>query len=107
MLNTMKQLIASYPLEEIYWSGVVDPCEDGFIEFTGLGGYLFLEFDKRLVKIQQVEQYSRLRITEAADFTLDLDLAGMESAKARISALIFDNPLHRNGVRRFFWIPAT
>lgn len=85
-------------IDEIYLTGFVDTDETGVTEFTALMRYLFFEFGGQLIKIESVEQYSKLSISKAVSVLLEIDLEIVIPAKSRISNIIFNNPLKDNKV---------
>ncbi|KEQ25983.1 hypothetical protein [Paenibacillus tyrfis] len=85
-------------IDEIYLTGFVDTDDTGVTEFTALMRYLFFEFNGQLLKIESVEQYSKLSISQAISVQLEIDLEDVIPAKSRISNIIFNNPLIDNKV---------
>ncbi|MBP1991173.1 hypothetical protein [Paenibacillus eucommiae] len=85
-------------IDEIYLTGFVDTDDIGVTEFTALMSYLFFEFDGQLIKIESVDQYSKLSISKTVSVQLEIDLEDVIPAKSRISNIIFNNPLIDNKV---------
>ncbi|MGQ7889771.1 hypothetical protein [Paenibacillus sp. WC2504] len=85
-------------IDEIYLIGFVDTDDAGVTEFTALMRYLFFEFNGQLLKLESIEQYSRLSISQTISVQLEIDQEDVTPAKSRISNIIFNNPLIDNKV---------
>lgn len=97
----MKEIIETIGnniFNEIYLTGFVDTDENGVTEFTSHMRFLFFEFGRQLIKIESVEQYSKILITKAESALIDIDLEDVIPAKSRISNIIFNNPSIDNKV---------
>jgi hypothetical protein len=97
-LKEILDLIKYSCIDEIYLTGFVDTDNAGVTEFTALMRYLFFEFNGQLLKIESIEQYSRLSISQTKSVQLEIDLEDVIPAKSRISNIIFNNPLIDNKV---------
>ncbi|RUS45553.1 hypothetical protein [Cohnella sp. AR92] len=100
MLNSLIKIISTCSFDDIYLSGFIDPEEEDVVEFTPWSHCLFFEFAAQLIKIESVDQYSKLRITYSTNLLTDVDMDDFVPSKARISYLIFKNPLAKNKIIR-------
>ncbi len=98
MLKNITQLIQDFCLNEIYLTGFVDYEKNELAEFVANTDYLIFEFGEQLIKIQSVEQYSKISISKVDTIKINIDLEDVIPAKSRISGIIFNNPLIDNKV---------
>lgn len=98
LLEEMKKVIQNSSLDEIYLTGFVDFEENELSEFVPNSDYLIFEFGKQLIKIQSVEQYSKISISKVNSIQIDIELEDVKPAKSRISGIIFHNPLIDNKI---------
>ena len=98
MLKNLTQVMRKFYLDEIYITGFVDLEENSMAEFVANSDYLFLEFGEQLIKIQSIEQYTKIAITIVETLKINIDLEDVIPAKSRISGVIFNNPMIDNKV---------
>ncbi|WP_046227060.1 hypothetical protein [Paenibacillus dauci] len=93
MLKEITEIISKFRLDEIYLTGFVNIEENGLSEFVANTDYLIFEFGDQLIKIQSIEQYSKISIAKVDTIEIDIDFEDVIPAKSRISGVIFDNPM--------------
>lgn len=98
LLEEIKKVIQNSFLDEIYLTGFVDFEEKELSEFVSNSDYLIFEFGKQLIKIQSVEQYSKISVSKVNSIQIDIELEDVKPAKSRISGIIFNNPLIDNKI---------
>lgn len=98
MLKDITQVMRKFYLDEIYLTGFVDLEENGMAEFVANSDYLIFEFGEQLIKIQSIEQYTKISIAKVDTIKIDIDLEDVIPAKSRISGVIFNNPMIDNKV---------
>ncbi|MGE6228468.1 hypothetical protein [Paenibacillus chitinolyticus] len=97
-LKEIKNTIQNNGLDDIYLAGFIDSEEDGLAEFVASMNYLFLEFGDGLIKIESIEQYSKISLAVVDDIQIMVDLDDVIPAKSKIGNVIFNNHLLDNKV---------
>ncbi|WP_426449617.1 hypothetical protein ACP26L_31850 [Paenibacillus sp. S-38] len=97
-LGQIKNIIQNNYFDNIYLTGFVDSEENGLAEFVASMNYLFLEFGDELIKIEAIEQYSKISLAVVNDIQIAVDLEDVTPAKSKVSNVIFNNPLLDNKV---------
>ncbi|MBD8496950.1 hypothetical protein [Paenibacillus arenosi] len=98
MLKEITEVISKFCLDEIYLTGFVDFEEGELSEFVANTDYLIFEFGEQLIKLQSIEQYSKISISKVDTIQIDIDLEDVIPAKSRISGVIFNNPMLDNKI---------
>ncbi|AIQ48261.1 hypothetical protein R70723_21845 [Paenibacillus sp. FSL R7-0273] len=97
-IDQIQTIMKNHHLHEIFSVGVVDLEETGLAEFVTLMDRLFFEFGEVLIKMETIEQYSKLALTAVNSIQFEVDLEDVILAKARIGNFVFNNPLTDNKV---------
>lgn len=98
MLKEITEVMRNFYFDEIYLTGFSDFEENGMSEFVANTDYLIFEFGEQLIKIQSIEQYSKISVSKVDTIQISIDLEDVVPAKSRISGVIFNNPLIDNKV---------
>ncbi|EPD82209.1 hypothetical protein HMPREF1207_04035 [Paenibacillus sp. HGH0039] len=101
-LEEIKSVIQNNFLSNVYVTGVVLPSErdDELAEFVPYRSYLFFEFDDQLVKVEAIEQYSKISIAITPTLIVRVEVEDVIPTKSSISDIIFDNSLIDNKVSK-------
>ncbi|WP_440110717.1 hypothetical protein [Paenibacillus sp. QZ-Y1] len=87
-------------LDNIFQTGFIDPEDNGAAEFVANTDQLFLQFGDGLVKIETIEQYSKISLDVVSDIQITIDFEDVIPAKSKIGNVIFKNPLIDNKVSK-------
>jgi hypothetical protein len=101
-LEEIKNIVQNNFLSNVYVTGIVLPSEreNELAEFIPYRSYLFLEFGDQLVKIEAIEQYSKISIALTPTYIVRVEVEDVIPAKSNISDIIFDNSLIDNKVSK-------
>ncbi|MHA7579813.1 hypothetical protein ACX12E_05390 [Paenibacillus vandeheii] len=99
-LDHIKNTMGNNHLDNIFITGFIDPEDNGSAEFVANTDQLFLQFGGELVKIESIEQYSKILLKIVDDIQVTIDLEDVIPAKSKIGSLIFKNPLIDNKVSK-------
>lgn len=101
-LEEIKNIVQNNFLSNVYVTGIVLPSEreNGLAEFVPYRSYLFFEFGDQLVKIEAIEQYSKISIALTPTYIVRVEVEDVIPTKSNISDIIFDNSLIDNKVSK-------
>ncbi|GAS82865.1 MULTISPECIES: hypothetical protein [Paenibacillus] len=99
-LEELKNIVQNNLLSSVYVTGIVlsSERENELAEFVPYRSYLFFEFGDQLVKIEAIEQYSKISIALTPTFIVRVEVEDVIPAKSNISDIILDNSLIDNKV---------
>lgn len=101
-LEELKSIVKNKFLSDVYVTGVVLPSErkGELAEFVPYRSYLFFEFGNQLIKLEAIEQYSKISIAVTPTFKVRVEVEDAIPVKTSISDIIFDNNLIDNKVSK-------
>ena len=99
MKNHFFSPLKNNTIVDILQVGLID-IEDGIAEFIPVHTYLFIEFEKGMLKLQSIEQYSKLRLqyVDALQFEFDID-EDMIPAKMSVAELVLTDTMAANSIK--------
>ncbi|MFD1887367.1 hypothetical protein [Paenibacillus wenxiniae] len=95
-LEQIKNMMKTHVFDDICLVGFVYAEENELTEFIASMRCLFLEFGNKIIKVEEMEQFSKLSLTVVDDIHIDIDVENFIPAKSRISNVVFHNPLSDN-----------
>lgn len=97
-LRQIKNIIQNNYFDNIYLTGFIDSEENGLSEFVASMSQFFLEFGDELIKIEAIEQYSKILIAVVDNIEIVIDFEDVTPAKSNVRNVIFNNPLLDNKI---------
>ncbi|PAD30900.1 hypothetical protein [Paenibacillus sp. 7523-1] len=99
-LDQIKGIIRDNIFDDVHLIGFMDQEDNKPAEFVANTEQFFLEFGDHFIKIETIEQYSKIAISVVSDIQVNIDLEDVLPAKSKIGSVIFNNPLATNKVSK-------
>lgn len=106
VLNQIKNIVKSNPIDGIYLTGYVELEDDGIAQFYADMRFLYLEFGDVMVELGQFDpanQSSKLRIIIVNSVQHYFELEDVKPGRSKINDVIFKNPLAENRVAKIYF----
>lgn len=95
-LEEIKHIVKNNLFDDVYLVGFIYAEENELAEFVTSMKCLFLEFGDAIIKVEEMEQFSKLSLTVVDKIQVDNNLEDVIPAKSAIRDVLFHNPLADN-----------